>query len=245
MITKVINKKIIRLYDCIDEIPITRFHKYNKCILLDAGIGSNLSDIDSHIERLYRYIKNDSKLAIQELENLRNSLYMVSQCVSPKFLSFAVLIESINGKKKDDLSDEGLKNVLEEIGSLPNGEVSEVLEELKKKVDDELKLYFPNIFDSSIQKEFYDKLKKRTNKVLEGILEGKDVTAELEEIDFNLMGYSKPKCFSGKDSEEIKFDKQFENMCLLINQKLNADAKSMNVLEYYNAYEYISNEKVK
>jgi len=245
MITKIINSKEVRLYDSIDELPITRFHKYNKCLLIDSGIGSDLSDIDAHIERLYRYISHDSKLAVQELQNLRQSLYMVSQEISAKFLSFAVLVESIDGVKRDDLSDEGMKNTLELLKEMPNGMISEIVEALKKKLDSELKLYFPAIFEDSSLKEYYDKLKVRTKVVLEGIIEDKDVFDELERIDFSLLNYSKPKCFIGKESEEIKFDKQFENMCLLIGQKLNKDAKLMNVLEYYNAFDYIRNENKK
>lgn len=245
MITKIINSKEVRLYDSIDELPITRFHKYNKYLLIDSGIGSDLSDIDAHIERLYRYISHDSKLAVQELQNLRQSLYMVSQEISAKFLSFAVLVESIDGVKRDDLSDEGMKNTLELLKEMPNGMMSEIVESLKKKLDSELKLYFPAIFEDSSLKEYYDKLKVRTKVVLEGIIEDKDVFDELERIDFSLLNYSKPKCFIGKESEEIKFDKQFENMCLLIGQKLNKDAKLMNVLEYYNAFDYIRNENKK
>lgn len=44
----------------------------------------------------------------------------------------------------------------------------------------------------------------------------------------------KPKKFLGKDSEEIKYDKQFESACMIINQKTNMIAKSMTVLEFYN-----------
>jgi len=243
MITKEINKKQVRLYDSIDELPITRFHKYNKLLLIDSGIGSDLSDIDSHIERLYRYIKHDSKEAIQELQNMRQSLYMVNQEISPKFLAFAALVESIDGVKNDDLSDEGMRKTLEILKEASNGVISELVDTLKKKVDSELKLYFPAIFEDASLKEYYDKLKVRTKVVLDGIIEGKDIDEELEKIDFELLSYSKPKVFSGKDSEEIKFDKQFENMCLLIGQKLNKDAKLMNVLEYYNAFDYIRNEK--
>lgn len=245
MITKVIAGKSVRLYDSIDELPIVRFHKYNKYLLIDSGIGSDLSDIDAHIERLYRYMKHDSKEAIQELQNLRQSLYMVSMEISPKFLSFAVLVESIDGIKADDLSDEGLRKVLETLKDSPTNVVSDLVDTLKKKVDSELKLYFPAIFEDSTLKEYYDKLKIRTRVVLDSILEDKDIDEELERIDFSLLNYSKPKCFIGKESEEIKFDKQFENMCLLIGQKLNKDAKLMNVLEYYNAFDYIRNENKK
>lgn len=48
-----------------------------------------------------------------------------------------------------------------------------------------------------------------------------------------------PKVYAGCESVEIKYDKQFENTCLLISQKVNADAKKMTVLQFYNAIENI------
>ena len=44
----------------------------------------------------------------------------------------------------------------------------------------------------------------------------------------------KPKNFNGKDSEEIKYDKQFESACMIISQKTGMNAKQMTVLEFYN-----------
>lgn len=40
----VLAKHKVELYDSIDELPIVRFHKYNKMLLIDAGVGSDLSD---------------------------------------------------------------------------------------------------------------------------------------------------------------------------------------------------------
>ena len=30
----------VELYDSIEDLPIMRFHKYNKMLLVDAGVGS-------------------------------------------------------------------------------------------------------------------------------------------------------------------------------------------------------------
>lgn len=43
--------KKVEIYDAIEDLPILRFHKYNKMLLIDAGIGSDLSDFDKHIEK--------------------------------------------------------------------------------------------------------------------------------------------------------------------------------------------------
>lgn len=105
-----INKKIVRVYDSIDEMPIINFQKYNKYLLIDSGIGSDADDIDAHIVKIAKYIKsNNNRKALQELQNMRQNIYMVNSEISPKYLAFAALIYSIDGKKVDDLSDDGLK----------------------------------------------------------------------------------------------------------------------------------------
>jgi hypothetical protein len=52
----------------------------------------------------------------------------------------------------------------------------------------------------------------------------------------------KPRTFTGMGSVEIEYDRQFEDMCLLISQNLHTDPKRMTVLEYYNAYQYIERQ---
>ena len=85
------------LYDSIDELPIARFHKYNRYLLVDAGVGSEISDFDNHIERVVRYIRNkDNESAGKELENLRQNVFMVLSEQNIKHLSFACLVKTID-----------------------------------------------------------------------------------------------------------------------------------------------------
>ena len=68
--TKIGNLEV-ELYDAIDELPIARFHAYNKALLIDAGIGSDLADWDTHIEKTIRFIRvGKPDLAEKELDNL-------------------------------------------------------------------------------------------------------------------------------------------------------------------------------
>ena len=53
-----INKKTICVYDSIDELPIVNFQKYNKYLMIDSGIGSDVDDIDTHITKIAKYIKS-------------------------------------------------------------------------------------------------------------------------------------------------------------------------------------------
>ena len=58
MKTVKIGERTVEIYDAIDELPMLRFHKYNKMLLVDAGIGSDLQDFDTHIEKAIRYARS-------------------------------------------------------------------------------------------------------------------------------------------------------------------------------------------
>lgn len=235
-----VNKKIVQVYDSIDEMPIVNFQKYNKYLLIDSGIGSDADDVDAHIVKIAKYIKsNNSKKALQELQNMRQNIYMVNSEISPKYLAFAALIHSIDGKEVTDLSDDGLKKLLYDLREIKHSKIIDFLLWLKKKVTNELEIYFPGDFINSKEKDAYDKLKNRTLLILDSIVNDTDNSKQIEIIDMAMLNMHSPKIYIGSESVEVKYDKQFESTCLLISQKTNMDAKKMTVLQFYNAIDNI------
>ena len=238
-----INKKIVRVYDSIDEMPIVNFQKYNKYLLIDSGIGSDVDDIDAHIVKIAKYIKSsNNKKALQELQNMRQNIYMVNNEISPKYLAFAALIHSIDGKEVNDLSDDGLKKLLHDLKEVKHSKVIDFLLWLKKKVTNELEIYFPGDFVNPKEKESYDKLKIRTLLVLDSIINDTDNSEQIGAIDMIMLNMHTPKTYMGSESVEVKYDKQFESTCLLIAQKTNMDARKMTVLQFYNAIDNIKTQ---
>ena len=235
MKTIIIKDHTIKLYNSIDELPIINFQKFNKCILMDSGLGSDIDSVDSHIVNLAKYINSGNKaLAIAELQNMRQNLHMIVSEVSPKHLAFAALIHSIDGEEQKSLSDEDLQELAKYFNEMPHSFFIDILTELKKKLSFELEIYFPSEFDNAKEKEAYDRLKKRTLLQLSEIIEETNNESEIADIDEYLFNLHKPKCFNGKESQEIKYDKQFESACLIISQKTSLNAKSMTVLQFYN-----------
>lgn len=235
MKTVFIKGKKIQLYDSIDEMPIVNFQKYNKCVLIDSGLGSDIDSIDNHIVDIAKYVKNgDTKNALQELQNMRQTMHMIVSGVSPKNLAFAALIYSIDGVEQKNLSDEHLQEIINELNELPFGLFIDLIEKLKKKLSTELELYFPSEFDSAKEKEAYSKLKSRTLLQLKELIDDNDYAKNIAEIDKFLFSLHRPKSFIGKDSDEIRYDKQFESACMMISQKTGLNAKQMTVLEFYN-----------
>lgn len=239
----IVNKKVVRVYDSIDEMPIVNFQKYNKYLLIDSGIGSDADDIDAHVTRVAKFIKsNNAKKALQELQNMRQNMYMINNEISPKYLAFAALIHSIDGEELNDLSDDGLKNVLAKLREIKHSKVIDFLTWLKKKVNTELETYFPGDFVNPKEKDAYDKLKQRTLLVLDSIINDTDNSEQIDSIDMVMLNMHSPKSYVGSSSVEIKYDKQFESTCLLIAQKTSMDAKKMTVLQFYNAVDNIKQQ---
>lgn len=236
MKTILFNKKLVKVYDSIDEMPIVNFQKYNKFLLIDSGIGSDADSVDAHVVKIAKYInQGDSKKALQELQNMRQNMYMINSEISPKYLAFAALVHSIDGVENKDMSDSGLRTLLSDLKMIKHSKIANYLAKLKKKVTTELELYFPEDFDNPKEKEAYDKLKTRVLLIVDSIIGDNDNSKEIETIDRYMLGLNKPKIFTGVNSVEIKYDKQFENACLFISQKTNTDAKKMTVLQFYNA----------
>lgn len=242
-----IKGRIVEIYDTIEDLPIKRFHKYNKLLLIDSGIGTDLADVDRHISRAQLFIKkNDVESAVTEMENLRQNIYFVQSEISPRFMAFAVLVKSVDGQQFDDISDDGLKKIVENVfGDMSKKDLTASFEEVKKKIDEELQLYFPKVFDDSTLKEYYDKLRRRTILVLQGISAGgisPNSRELIDEITDELITFFNPQNFGGAENAEITYDKRFENMCLLLSQRLHVDSKKYSVLEFYNAFEYVKKE---
>lgn len=231
--------KQVELYDAIDELPVLRFHKFNKMLLIDTGVGSDLSNVDNHIDKAIRFIKKRPDDAIRELENLRQSIFLIQSEISPNHLAFCVLVKSIDGVEKSDISDDALKKVLEELKDATHAEMTAQNEAVKKKITDELHVYFPGRFDDASVKEFFDLMRNRTIAILDSIIDGEDKQSEIERLTNELITYTRPEIFAGEKSIEVSFDKQFESLCLILSQNLHIDAKKLNVLEYYNAFEYL------
>ena len=236
---------VVVIYDSIDELPIKRFHVYNRYLLVDAGIGSDITDFDNHVERVVQYIKQgDNTNAGKEMDNLRQNVFLILNQQSVEHLSFACLVKQIDGVRYDDMSQEGLEKVLELLGGASVKEFTEAMSSVKKKIDDELILYFPALFDDVRTREYYDIVKRLTLTMLQQITEGttEERKAKATALHNQLLLYSKPKVYTGHDGIEVQHDKEFETMCLIIAQETGADAKRMTTLEYYNAYEYIKKE---
>lgn len=235
----------VTYYETISELPITRYHVYNKMLLVDSGIGSTIADFDNHCDRLVAYLhRNEMENAYKEIDNIRQNIYLIQSALSPKHLAFAAIIKEVDGVERNDITDAGLKETLAMIGDCPIGEADENIESAKKKIEEELELYFPTLFADSSVKEMYDLMLKRTKYVLYGIIEKADYKERIKDITEELITYTKPKDFSSEHSIELAADKQFERICVMLSESLHVNPKTYTVMEFYSAFDYLK-EKTK
>lgn len=237
-----LGRHTLELYDSIDELPIKRFHKFNKYMLVDAGIGSDLNDINDHIAKTLRYIDLDKNKAKTELENLKQSLFLVAEERSIKHLSFCVLISKIDGKPLYDIGDENLERVLAKLADVPTNKLERLLASVKKKIEAELSLYFPGQFDSSTNKEQYDRIRRKALLVLGTLLRKEDNAEELEKLDDEILMEVAPQVFTGKGSVELSYQKNFEEMCIILKKEVGQDVEGMTALQFYTAFNFLKKQ---
>ena len=243
MVTAKIGKHTVEFYDTIEELPIVRFHKYQKLLLVDAGIGSDIAAFDQRLLKAREFIAaKKPEQAQQELENLRQCVFMIQTGLAPKHRAFAALVTKLDGRDCTDIGDDALAAITETLNDAPEQELTAQLDAVKKKIDGELMLYFPALFNDSDVKEYYDLLRKRTLEILNGIVAGvadpgaSEIVSKLTTL---LITYSNPKLFTGSDGVEIQFERQFENLCLVLSEQLHVEPKKYTVLEFYNAFDFV------
>lgn len=74
---------------------------------------------------------------------------------------------------------------------------------------------------------------------LDSLIRNNDNEKRILEIDNFLFSMYKPSVFSGEKSAEIKYEKDFQNMCLFLKHQISVDPKTMSVVEFYNSFNYI------
>lgn len=232
------------MFDSIEELPIVRFQKYNKMLMLDAGLGSDLTALDAHLARVGEFIKaGETDNAAREIDNLRQTLFNVQNGLTPHFMSLIPLMAEVDGEPLTDLSDENIQRVYDTLKDVTMKAYEGAASEVKKKIEEELKAYFNQGGESAASKEYYELMRRRALLMLDEISDGRDRSEEIRAIESRMVRSDKPRVFQGERNAEVLYDKNFVGCCIAIAQNLNMDAKAMTVLEYYRAIEVLEEKQ--
>lgn len=237
MRTEKVGGYTLEIYDSIEDMPARRFNAFNRYLMLDAGIGSDLSTVNEHIHKIEAFLANGKQdLAKRQLKNLRQSLFQVVEGMNLKHLSFIVLIKSINGKPMNDLSDDNIKFLYDKLNCASKSWFDKLVDYLKKKVETELKQYFPEYINIAVENEYFSKMKHRAKLQLYTILKDEDNYDKIREIDNFLYTLVKPIRIEGRESLEVKNIKDFEEMALMLREGLNFEVTDeTTVVQMYTA----------
>lgn len=241
MVTARIGRHTVEFYGAVDELPIVRFHKYQKALLIDAGIGGDIAALDQRLEKTRRYLMaGKGEDAQRELANLRQCVYLVQGEINPRHRAFAALVRKVDGEEFPEASDEAIERILALLADAPTGELDGQLLAVKKKIEAELTLYFPKVFESPETKEYYDILKRRTQTQLELLASGinPEGNEDIDALTTALMTLYPAKVYDGPDGEEVRADRNFEDICLVLSEQLHIQPKSCSVFEFYSAYDF-------
>ena len=111
--------KEVQFYDSIHDLPIRRFQKFNKHMMIACEVGESVSDYDKRMQRANGYLRaKDIDGAINEITNQRQCLYNILEEYSPSGLALCTLVYSIDGKIYSVVTDEDLQEIQNTLDSL-------------------------------------------------------------------------------------------------------------------------------
>lgn len=234
---------IFMFHDSIETLPAKQFHLYTKYVLVLSGIGDSIDAIDTHISKIASYITSDPKRAVNELMNYRKCLYSIMTGADYRHKANMCLVKSVDGKAWTDFTDSGINALYEMCNTEEERKLRQLEGDLKRRLDEELMTYFPDMFLSSIEKEQNDLLYKRAKLQLSEIIEGQDHSDMIKTIDNRLLAMMETKNFEGRESAEVELDKQFEEMCLVLAKEFGGRVKNYSVMEFYTANKILADRQ--
>lgn len=229
MIEKIVNGNRFVLYDDIKETPNWRFVEFNKYVLIDANIGSDIVDVASRADLVMQLIEAEQyEKAHQEAKNYKQSIAFTVNNIDIKMFCFICACKSINGKEITSLNESDLKKWSEEINktNVSRNFIERIVSLFKKKVEEDLTLYFPH--------------HKRNNKVFRLLkdtlllrLQNMREKSEIKEKSIahnkkTILEEYKPINFFGSAGFEVTTDKKYIETCKI----LGVGPKELTIFEF-------------
>lgn len=128
----------INLYDPdLHKIPEYNWQKFQRCLIMDAGIGSSTMDIISRADTIASCVANDRKEDLaNELTNLKLALYSAAEGIDYQSMAFACMVQDIAGVKYpiDNDTDISRLSKLVAESDISHGDLEDYIDLVKKKL---------------------------------------------------------------------------------------------------------------
>ena len=244
-----VNGNIVRLWDSIEEMPITRYQDFNKYLMIDSGIGSDTEDVIKHTVTLERFITEKKQpQALKELANMRQNMMFILAGINPKHDAFAQLVREINGKAyntvltRDDIEE--IKEELDKTG-MSFKKMAATLDEVKKKLDVEFEVYFPETVNNVTLIDYFTRLKRFAILIAQKVQGVKDIDGDIDKIEKSIIDSYEPKIYSGDSGLEVTHTTNFNETSLALSQRFNKDPDKLTVLKFYQLVELVKQQNKK
>lgn len=237
-----LNGHKIEFYDDISELSVERFHQYSRYMLVASGVGDSIDDIDKHINKIMALLTRDVKKAQQELLNLRQNIFLVARQRDIRHKAFMFLAKSVDGEDWKDFSDKGIEELYQIVNGESLAKFDAAMRDVILEIDDQLQRYFPEMFNDAEEKNYCDLLRKRALLQMDEIQNGSDHSEEIEKLSDEIWKKYEPKSFEN-DKSVVDYDRQFENMCLILSKEFSGGVKGYTVMEFYSAYHLLKEQQ--
>jgi hypothetical protein len=240
----------IEFYSSAKDCSIERYIQLQKYLVIENGIGSSVDAINNRYLRLDAFIRNDDKEAAL-LEN-ENALYAVNsalQGVSYLTIAFACIVARIGGKPCEDLTDDGLQATAQLVrnSGLTYRDLELAVEDVKKKISDEIDILFPSLSDATGKLIYYSRVKNYVLMVTE-IYQKEEPTEEdinmLEKEQRWFITNDGAKNFKGDDVNNVasEIERNFYSLCSVMEQNHSINPRQYTVAQFYGKIDYLNKQ---
>ncbi len=130
---KLAGKEVV-FFESIKEMSIVRHHEFQKLLLQDIGIGSDMDSVAAHFSNLHTLLGGGKHSeAMQEATNMHNNLFCMIDGINIKSMCFASLVHSIDGEEYE-LKEGYIEKVLKRVSKAQVGKLEEIIFEVKKNL---------------------------------------------------------------------------------------------------------------
>lgn len=231
------NVKMV-FYDSIKEIPAGRLLAFQLQLTQHNSMGSTFEEVDSGNERLDAFLSAGRvEDAIGERQNQRFAFWYMFNNINTQNLVLANLVKEINGTPVVIRKDEDALKVcrLIEETDISVAEVEEIIEKIKKKLNSELRLYLPELFNENHDIDVTSDVIRKAIMQIEHTLGRKDYTKELADVQNRILNTIRPLCFDSEDpgNYQVEAEKSFEELCALLTSKGLQKPQEIPALQFY------------
>lgn len=240
----------IEIYDSIQNLPVLRFQKFNKYQMIASEIGNDFTDYDKRTEKALAFLhKNMVQEAIQELNNRRQTVFNAYNEFTPIGKSFAVLIKRIDKTVYDMYAPDDLDAIIKHLNDIGFDYETSMnkLREVKKKIETELVVYYPQFFPKNGNKNQTALRVQRINALFDSVIEDKDNAEQVFNIEKEILEDDKPNIWNvwQDNNMERVLEVDFQKFAISVTKMSGQNINDITTFTFYATVEQLKEENKK